>query len=425
MKQTLYLLAMRVTGLACQGLVVLYLASVLPEENFGRYGLFIGFLALTHLLFEGGVFTAAGRAAAFREGRDFHRLAGLVTAAGALFYVVYLAALLLLAAGANRLDKVYFEAALGPAWLFAPAVLVHYGLCQVCIAAGRIRLLGLLRALPFAAQLAGVALLRAAGLLTYTSAALVYTASFLLAVLLVTAALRPRFDGLAAALADTRRQLKYGLDLYLSRVVAMGVYKLDAPLIALFLDFRAVGYYTLARALLMPFCLLTQSFASTRYKQYAVAERIPGRHLGAVYGLSLLVSLTPLLLAPPLLAWFFPGKPALFFLLVQLLAVRVFFPSASAIYNMYFIAQGQSRVVRQVSIWTSVLNLLLYLALLPLLGVVGVAVADVLDCAAYLAWLAVVYHRPWQRWRRGGTAASAPPGIEAPRETLGPQSLVT
>lgn len=391
MKQTVHLLTMRVIGLACQGVAMLYLAAVLPEEDFGRYGLFVGFLALTHLLFEGGVYEAAARAGAFREGKDLSRLVGFVLICSAGFFVLYLGAGLGLAIAANQLDKIYFERQLWLAALFAPAVLVHFGLCRVCIGSNRIGVLAMLRSLPYAGSLGGVVLLSQFDKLTYSSAACSYTAAFLLSVLFAAIALKPRFDKLANSLNDTRKQAKYGFNIYLSRIVAMGVYKLDAPLVAFFLDFRSVGYYALARALLMPFALATQSFASTRYKQYTKVLRIPRPHLTTVYAISFVAATVPVLLGGMLLRIAFPDKPAVFFVIVQVLGIRVFFQSAYPIYNTYLAARGHARTLRQVAIVTSVLNLALYLVLIPAFGVLGAAWADALDCGAYLLFLLINY----------------------------------
>jgi O-antigen/teichoic acid export membrane protein len=393
MNQTLYLFSMRGLGLACQAVAMLLLASVLPEEDFGRYGLFVGFLMLTQLLAEVGIFTSAGRAGTFREGREFRQMVGFVVIASALLSVLYVGALFALAAGANRLDKTYFEPELWPAILLAPGLLLHYGLCQTCEASSRTGVLGSLRVTPYILNLLGVVVLWQTGMMSYAHAALCYCGSFLLASTAGAIALKPRFDSMSVALQETRGHLRFGWDIYVSRVFAMGVYKLDAPLVALFLNFQAVGYYTLARSLVVPFAMLTRSFAATRYKEYAKSSGIPRQHLLAVHAISVGVAVVPFALAPSLLPWFFPNKPFVFFLLVQLLAIRVFFQSASSIYNMYFIASGQSLIVRRTSVWTSVLNLVLYLTLIPVFGVFGVAAADVFDYAAYYFCLWIAYRR--------------------------------
>jgi O-antigen/teichoic acid export membrane protein len=304
-----------------------------------------------------------------------------------------LGALLVIVAAANSLDKIYFEPEVWPALLLAPSALLHYGLCQLCVASNRTGTLGMLRCLPYALCLVAAIILHALGLLTYGHAALCYTGGLSVSVIWGVVALRPRFDGLRQAWNDTRRCFRYGRDMYISRVSAMGVYKLDVPLIALFLDFESVGYYTLARAVLMPFCLVTQSFAATRYKQYMAGGNIPRFDLLAVYGYSAAAVLVPIVLSVTALPSFFGDKPAVFFFLVQILSLRVGIQSVSMIYNMYFTATGKSGLVLRVSIVTSVLNLILYLVCIPVFGVLGVAVADVLDCATYYLMLLRAYVR--------------------------------
>lgn len=393
MKRTAYLLAMRVAGLVCLGATKFYLAATLPDEDFGRYALFFGFVSVTFFVFEFGFFQATARASAFREGREFHRLVGFVAVGCLPIYALYLGALVAIVAAANSLDKIYFARDVWPALLLAPSAMLHYGLCQLCIASNRTRTLGMLQCLPYALSLVAAIVLHALGLLTYGHAALCYTGGLSASVIWGVFVLRPQFDGLWQAWNDTRRCFRYGRDMYISRVSAMGIYKLDIPLIALFLDFESVGYYTLARAVLMPFGLVTQSFASTRYKQYMASGVIPRFDLLAVYAYSALAVLAPLLLSVTVLPMVFGDKPAVFFYLVQVLSLRAGVQAVSMIYNMYFVSTGQSGLVLRVSIVTSVLNLILYLICIPVFGVLGVAIADVVDCATYYLMLLHAYAR--------------------------------
>ncbi len=393
-------------GLACQGAVMLYLAAVLPEEAFGRYSFFVGFVAVTQLLFEGGFFAAVARASAFREGATFRSLLGFTMIASGAIYLVYFLAILAVAFGANQLDKVYIEYSLIPAIIFAPAILIHYGLTQVCVGANRVRLLGVLQAAPLVLNLLATVAVRFFDRLTYTSAAVCYTAPFLATAILVFALLRPRFDTLRPAFNDVWQYARFALDMYIARIVATGVYKLDGPLVAFFLDFDTLGHYSLARALVMPFILVTQSFCSTRFKRYARATRIPSKDLWTVYAVSLAAGAAPVFLGAVALQFFYPDKPAVFFVAVQILGIRVFFQSAYGLYNMYLYASGRSAALRWASLICATLNLALYLALIPAFGLLGAVWADTLLCGGYFGCMLWSYSRRTSLEQRGDSDES-------------------
>ena len=410
MKPTAHLLALRVAGLACNGIAMLYLASALPDVAFGRFRFFVAVLVLTHFLFGAGFFISAARLGAFREGDRFRKLVGCILTLSVPLGAVYLGFLLVAALVANQSDKVYFEPTLLPAILFSPAILVHYGLSELCIGANRINLLGLLRCVPYGLNMLVILVLEVLGLLTYSRAALSYTASFFLTVLLVSVLLRPRFADIRQTLRDIRQHAKFGLDIYLARVIAVGVYKLDAPLIAFFLDFAECGYYALARDLVMPLTLVGQTFASTRYKSYARLPAIPKRHCRAIHALALAAALVPVFMGGGLMQLIYPNKPTVFFWMLQILGLRVFFQFAYPLYNMYLYARGHGRLLRYASLVSSSVNLAVYLVLIPLFGILGATWADVLVCAAFYFYLSFGYRRVCR------LATTAPPDIPSPSE---------
>ncbi len=390
-RQTVHLLALRVLGLAANGITLLYMGSVLPAEDFGRYSFFLGFFALTLLLFEGGIFVSAARVAGFSNEVEQRRLSGSLLLLSLPLYGVYLAFVFGAVAIANQLDKVYFDAALMPAIAFGPAILIHYGLVQVSIGANRVGLLGMLRSLPFLVFMPVVFAMSWTGTLTYANAALAFTASFFLSLLVAAIMLKPRFDRVMHAFKRIREHLRFGFDVYLSRIIAQGVYKLDVPLVALFLDFEQLGYYSLARAFVMPLTLIGQTFASTRYKEYSTAVAIPDAQRRTIYLRGAVAGFAPVLMGAGLLQLFFADKPPSCFITVQILGLRVFFQFVYPIYNMFLLAGGRAKSLRNAAAVTCGMNLLLYITLIPAFGIYGAAMADALDCGVYYLYMLWAY----------------------------------
>jgi O-antigen/teichoic acid export membrane protein len=374
----------RILALVSTAATVLLLGYVLPERDFGAFSFFAAIAGLAVLFGEGGLSVACRRTA---EGRpqeqltSFFSVIAIVGTVLGLVVVVGLACLRLLVI--RHLGPEYLPSEILPALVCVPGLLWKYGLTEVYMGLGYVRRLALVRDLPQLATLAVIVVVHFWGGLDLMRAALALVLPALMLSVLAVALSRPRFSNLRRGFSDLGRELRFGATIYATRGLAAGLYKLDTPMIGIFLDVTSVGTFYLARAMVAPFALLSQNFLVVLFRSFVKMSALPRAVQRSFHLYGLIGLLVTFWILPWLAAILYPASARELGLLLEILSLRVFFTIAYSLYNRYLYARGEAGILLRSSVFIGIVNVALLLLLVPTMGLVGAAVADVLVCAVY------------------------------------------
>lgn len=370
-------------------------ARLLGAGQFGQFTFVQSFLAYFGLFFEFGVSIAAGRLLALS--RDREQRADLCGAWLVVFSFIAMAYVVIIALASQCVDQIFHlgvRSALVVCIVPAVGMPLQTALREILQGRGSMLLLGILNILPWACFLVGLGVLGLRGMNSVVSVALAYFTSLFATTVAISIALRPQFHHLkeqvSRILAETR---SFGVHVFLARVVGVGTFQLDSPMIAYFTqDATAVGFYGLAKGIVAPISMLSRSLGIVLFPDLATSMRLPAKLVRA--NLLWLISAcgTLCLLAKPLITVFFSAEYMDMLPMLYVWTAIAFIQGAFQLPNLFLNAQGQGRTLRNMAIWYAIANVVLNISLIPLLGAMGASIAS---GGAYSLWLmlCILYYR--------------------------------
>jgi O-antigen/teichoic acid export membrane protein len=375
------------------------LASQMAPDAFGRYAFCTSFLVFTALFFEFGLFTPAARRIARADPGDRPAVIGaalsLFVPVGGIFCLAVFAMSFAVepAFGIDAGEPLRVTSALAFTYAFSVAA------AQIAQGADRVGAYSMAGGAGQAAYLGGLLVVLATLGHVGVGAALVINGGGLLVMMATfVVILRPRRSDtgrhLRAIVRDARR---WGIQLYIGRVLSVGTYNMDVLMVAAFTNARQTGFYALATALAAAAGIPVQGLAAASFGRMSRGQPIERRWLliawtfgaAGILGMALLAPLVVDLALSPA----YHRVAVLTIPLAMAGAVR----GVTGIYNTYLSARGRGRQLRNCGLVLTASNVVLNFGLIPPFGAMGAAWASV--AALVFNYLAHLHY--YRQERRG------------------------
>jgi O-antigen/teichoic acid export membrane protein len=381
-------------GFAGSGLVVNALALVstailtrnLRTTEFGSYAFANSLLGLVALFFEFGLFAPAARLAAVTNRR--HK--GEIVGAALVLYLPVGAAFAATVFALSFWTDDWFNVDAGHALRIAAPIAIAfpfvYALQQLAQGVDQLHVASLTSVL---AQLLFVALLAlvlvSSGDLSTSSALVVRSLAFLIAIVCGALWLRPAFGAVRRWGREILRQAReWGFHQTLGRLFSIGTYNMDVLMLGVWATPRWVGLYVLAGSVASASGLPVLGLSAALYPRMARVRAIAREWVVAAIAVGTATSLAAWLLAEPLIRVFFSDRYVAAASLVLPLVLAQLVRGVTTIFNTFLGAQGRGVELRNAGIVLTVSNVAFNFALIPAYGAHGAAWASLLALLANL-----------------------------------------
>ncbi len=177
----------------------------------------------------------------------------------------------------------------------------------------------------------------------------------------------------------------YGFNVYLGSLFALGFAALSEILIGYYgIDNSGVGFYTLALTFTMPLSFIPNTIATTHYKDFSVAKKIPMRLLLLTTGLSLIALVGLWLLIGPFVRFFYGADFESVIGLSFIVSIGATAHGFADFFNRFLGAHGEGKALRNSAFLVGCTIMLFNLLLIPKYGETGAAYAKLISGMVYL-----------------------------------------
>jgi O-antigen/teichoic acid export membrane protein len=349
----------------------------LSVEQFGQFSLFINILSFIQVFFNLGLFESASRLIAIEKDRvQARKIFGSLIIASLVLGLLLNLSILTFASFADRIFSIPVAFLLIIFWPLAMSVAWQNMLQIVLRGFSYISILSIYLMSPRILYLIFLVVLISGGMFTLTGSLNAFLFSSLIAVMMCILFLKPLFTGIRT---NFRRLLEesrsYGSHLYIANVMSTCFVHLDKLIIGYFLDARQLAYYTLAFTLTAPIPYFSVALSTSAFKQFAQKQRLHRNTLILNTAYLILISLFLIALHRLIIIDLFSEQftPAIQPFIILVLAFV--FSGLSTPYTMFFKAHRLGRQVRDITVSSQILFLLLSFIFIPWIGIPGAAVA--------------------------------------------------
>ena len=184
----------------------------------------------------------------------------------------------------------------------------------------------------------------------------------------------------------------YGFNVYLGSLFAIGFSSLTELLISYFgIDNSGVGLYSLALTFTMPLSLIPNTIATTHYKDFSEANRVPRKLFLITAGLSIIALLGIWLLVGPFIKIFYGNEFENVIPLNFIMSFGVTAHGFADFFNRYLGANGQGMALRNSAFFVGASILIFSLILIPKYGEYGAAYTKLISGFVYL-FIIILYY---------------------------------
>ncbi len=184
----------------------------------------------------------------------------------------------------------------------------------------------------------------------------------------------------------------YGFNVYLGSLFAIGFANLTELLISYFgINNSGVGLYSLALTFTLPLSLIPNTIATTHYKDFSEANRVPRKLFLITAGLSFTALLGLWLLVGPFVKIFYGNEFEKVIVLNFIMSFGVIAHGFADFFNRYLGANGQGKALRNSAFFVGASILIFSLILIPKYGEYGAAYTKLISGFVYLGIIILYY----------------------------------
>lgn len=184
----------------------------------------------------------------------------------------------------------------------------------------------------------------------------------------------------------------YGFDIYIGALFAVGFATLPDLLISYFgIDNQGVGFYSLALMFASPLAFIPVTMATTHYRNFAKARKIPAKLVTTTLLISFIAMLGLWIFVPFFIEICFDKSFLQVVNLNYVVSFGVLTHGLADFYNRFLAAKGEGKLLRNSSFAVGGSILILNFILVPMLGAIGAAYAKVLSGLLYLTIMVYCY----------------------------------
>jgi O-antigen/teichoic acid export membrane protein len=369
--------------------------SYLTVGEYGQFSFFITFINATFILFTFGVFEASSRLIAITESHhDRARLLSASMMLAILSYFLFSGFLMISRDIINDVFTIDISFLLRLYFPLAGVYLLYDFWQKMLRGAERIYRLSWFLLTP--RILYFICLL---GLIYFHQFTLLHSTLFNLAsfgfILIIFISLeRWNFQQLRQTYARLLREIKnFGLHMYWAELIHIILYHIDKLFIGYFLDAEQLAYYALAFTITLPLSLFSTSLSTSLYRNFSQSEKIESKVIfinliWVVFSLIVLIFMGPWIV----LRLFSENYQASIPLLLPL-AFAFGISGQSKTFTFYLMAQGEGKIIRNISFILLLSNLVLNAIIIPTYGILGAALVRLVTFMLDLVLVVFYYLR--------------------------------
>lgn len=376
----------------CSAMVVAFLINIMltrsiSKEEFGNYSFVLNLFILGQVLFNFGYFYALSQLIALSDDEIYIRkMYGL----GVLFLLCFSLLMSL-----SLYSYITYSSALHAQVIHGVLILLPFSgiflfnnYCELLLqSSNRIGLLSFYRFFPKFIFGIGIAFFYFGFInLRFNDVFYLYIYSFLLGIFYVVYKTRPILSKVIILFKETiKSSKKFGFNVYLGSLVAVGSSTLTGVLIGVFgADNQEVASYTIALQLTAPLLLIPNVLGTSHFKEFTHSSKIASKLLLYVYILSCCVILFVFCFADLLVKLFFEDIYSDVATLLKILTVGSVLYGLSNFYNKFILSKGEGKIIRNISFAVGTTLLISNFVLIKLYGATGASIAFVISGATYL-----------------------------------------
>jgi O-antigen/teichoic acid export membrane protein len=369
--------------------------SFLTVGEYGQFSFFITFINATFILFTFGVFEASSRLMAITESKE--KSARLLSASlilALVSYALFSGFLLVCRDVIHHIFTVDISHLLRLYFPLAGVYLLYDYWQKMLRGAGKIYRLSWFLVTPRILYFICLSALIYAHQFTLVYSTLFNLVSFGIILILFILRERLHFRGIKVALNYLLAEVKgFGFHMYWAELIHILLYHIDKLFIGFFLDAEQLAYYSLAFTITLPLSLFSTSLSTTLYKSFSHTEKIESKVI-FINLLWVLLSLLVLIILGPwiVIRLFSENYQASVPLLIPL-AIAFGISAQSKTFTYYLIAQGEGKIIRNISFILLVGSLLLNAIFIPVWGIMGAALVRLIIFLIDSILVLIYYYR--------------------------------
>ena len=216
--------------------------------------------------------------------------------------------------------------------------------------------------------------------LTPLNTLLSFSLSYAVAFAIYAYMLRPNFSGFFEIFrAINSENKRYGMHVYVGRVIDVSTYNIDRLLIGYFMGSKDVGFYGLANSMATPINSLSTAMSSTMFKTLANSSKIPPAVLKANLAWVFLAFVLANILGYLIINFYLKEEYSDVLLLLLLMSIAVCFQALYQPYNAWINGHGYGKELKKANIKMTIMTALSSILLVPIMGAIGACVSSMIS----------------------------------------------
>jgi O-antigen/teichoic acid export membrane protein len=188
----------------------------------------------------------------------------------------------------------------------------------------------------------------------------------------------------------------YGMPVYVGAIFSVATGYLNRMMIPLWVDLRALGFYSIALQFVEPLKLIPGAIATASFREFSDALEISSSTLKRAILLSMAGFLALFLLIGYAVEILLGPEFSEVTMLARLAASGAIIHGYGDLYNRFLGAHGKGQIIRNMTYFVGAINLISFLLLTPLFHIWGAVVSTILGSTAYGVVMWVYYLKATQ-----------------------------
>ena len=380
-KQTLFLFVAQIFGMVVGFVSNMLLAKQMGATNFGIYSLSLAIITFISIFFEFGYFSSASKMLANNHDINLEKkifgTSIIIACILSAFFIVF-ALVISFLLGKIFSDEIgrIIRISSFISWSFV----IPFFMELILKGSNRIGYLAGFNIFSKILFVVFLSLLFIFERLTPLNTLLSFSLSYAVAFAIYAYMLRPNFSGFFEIFrAINSENKRYGMHVYVGRVIDVSTYNIDRLLIGYFMGSKDVGFYGLANSMATPINSLSTAMSSTMFKTLANSSKIPPAVLKANLAWVFLAFVLANILGYLIINFYLKEEYSDVLLLLLLMSIAVCFQALYQPYNAWINGHGYGKELKKANIKMTIMTALSSILLVPIMGAIGACVSSMIS----------------------------------------------
>ncbi|RLG01395.1 hypothetical protein DRN58_01855 [Thermococci archaeon] len=354
---------------------------ILSPDEYGLFAFFNTIIAFVLIFFEFGF--PSSTSILIAQSKKDHEEREYIGASIILMLFVGISFSLLLFSVSNLIDCV-FNTNIGYIIRYCSFLLIFYPLTYLIPEIGKgtnkIKLMSLINVIPKSIYLCGATLFFFFFDISLIHVAFLNLISITAGCFIVLYLFKPSFSTLKLRIKHILSKTKtYGFHIYIGAMARKSAYRLDGVFITFFVNATQFGFYALSTAITAPIMGLSSAVSISLFKKFVTMDRIPPKVFRYNFIWLALCICGVILFRSVIIETIFTEKYIPVSSLVIPLAIAYFFRGLYQPYHFFLFAHEKGKVLRNIIVKGSILDLVGNLLLIPYFGAMGACIATLIS----------------------------------------------